>query len=165
MKKLFTFFSITFVLVLLFPGCSKEPAISADVKAILEATCNTPNSELHDPSAVLVIGSNTDMTDAEKDAVLQRQAEIDRNWEELLGEYFSPGSFDLFLSSYLRGWFLYDDPVPSKLVSMTLVSKDERQEVVDIQVDIDGTLTELTVTFRRNDDGLLYRTDMEEKYD
>ena len=159
MKKCFTFFSITFVLVLLFSGCSKEPAISADVRAILEATCNTPNSELHDPSAVLAIGASTDMTDAEKDAILQRQAEIDQNWEKLLGEYFSPGSFDLFLSSYLRGWFLYDDPVPSELVSITLVSKDEKREVVDIQVDVDGTLTELTVTFRRNDDGLLYRVD------
>ena len=159
MKKYIICICIITVLCTLILGCSKEPAISADVEAVLKATCNSPNAELHDPAC----RTSLDMSEEEKAAAEQRFEELNKNWEELLGEYFSPGSFDLFLSSYLRGYFLYDDPIPSELISMTLVSKDDTQEIVDIQVSVDGTMEELTVTFRRNPDGLLYRVDMQPK--
>ena len=159
MKRILFVFSFILSLVILFTGCAKEPAISADVEAVLKATCNSPNAELHDPAC----RTSPDMSEEEKAAAEQRFEELNKNWEELLGEYFSPGSFDLFLSSYLRGYFLYDDPIPSELISMTLVSKDDTQEIVDIQVSVDGTMEELTVTFRRNPDGLLYRVDMQPK--
>ena len=159
MKKYIICICIITVLCTLIPGCTMEPAISADVEAVLKATCNSPNAELHDPAC----RTSLDMSEEEKAAAEQRFEELNKNWEELLGEYFSPGSFDLFLSSYLRGYFLYDDPIPSELISMTLVSKDDTQEIVDIQVSVDGTMEELTVTFRRNPDGLLYRVDMQPK--
>ena len=155
MKKYIICICIITVLCTLILGCTKEPAISDDVEAVLKATCNSPNAELHDPAC----RTSLDMSEEEKAAAEQRFEELNKNWEELLGEYFSPGSFDLFLNSYLRGWFLYDDPIPSELVSMTLVSIDETREVVDVQVDVDGSIVELTVTFRRNPDGLIYRVD------
>ena len=155
MKRILFVFSFILSLVIFFTGCAREPAISADAEAVLKATCNSPNAELHDPAC----RTSPDMSEEEKAAAEQRFEELNKNWEELLGEYFSPGSFDLFLSSYLRGWFLYDDPIPSELVSMTLVSIDETREVVDVQVDVDGSIVELTVTFRRNPDGLIYRVD------
>ena len=140
MKKYIIYICIITVLCTLILGCAKEPAISADVEAVLKATCNSPNAELHDPAC----RTSLDMSEEEKAAAEQRFEELNKNWEELLGEYFSPGSFDLFLSSYLRGWFLYDDPIPSELVSMTLVSIDETREVVDVQVDVDGSIVELS---------------------
>lgn len=140
-------------------GCGNSNTISEDVEAVLTATMNTPNEALFDPEMLY----NSDMSDEEKAQVLAIQEEINKNWESLLGQYFSPGSFDQFLNSYIRTRFFADDPLPSSITSVTLVSKDDTQEVVDVQV-LEGEETlDLTVTFRRNPDGLLYRVEMEEK--
>ena len=151
--------SILCILCILFSGCGAEDTISDGAQAVLDAAINTPNAELHDPDLFTYPG----MSSEDKAAVEEGLAAIQANWEAKLGQYFSPGSFDLFMSSYLRTRFFADDPVPSKLVSATLVSRDKTLEVVDIQVDLDGTVSSFTVSLHYNEDGLFYRVEIIEK--
>lgn len=137
--------------------------IDEDVKAVLNATMNTPNTDLHDPGAVLALGVGQTMTAEEKAAIEQHYEELNRNWEELLGQYFSPGSFDLFLNSYIRSRFFADDPVPSELLDVDMVSVDENREVLEVQVKVGYRVQTFEVIIMRNPDGLLYRVEITEK--
>ena len=136
-----------------------DSRMGEDVKAVLQVTMNTPNAELFDPDVFVYPG----MDPAEKELAVQKLEEMDQNWESRLGQYFSPGSFDLFLNSYIRSMFFVDDPKISELQEMTLVSIDEGREVVETQVKVGGVMHTYTVTFLRNPDGLLYRVEIEEK--
>lgn len=157
MKNL-TFIIFTLCLFcIMIVGCSKDN-VSEGAEAVLNATMNTPNSDLFDSALII----SPDMSQEEKTKIEEQLAEVNANWETLLANYFSPGSFDLFLNSYIRTRFYADDPVPSKLIAMTLVFNDEKREVVNVQVEINGSIQYFTVTFLRNPDGLFYRVEIEE---
>lgn len=158
MKKYAPYICMFTLFCLLFSGCSTKKSLSEDAQAVLDATMNTPNAELFNPDIFIYPG----MDEEAKEQAQTMLEEIENNWEILLGQYFSPGSFDPFLNSYIRSRFFADDPLPSKLVSTELISKDDTQEVVEAQVYIDGQVSIFKVTFRRNPDGLLYRVDIEE---
>ena len=135
--------------------------IREDVKAVLNATMNTPNEDLFRSDAIIVVGK--DMPEEEKTAALALQEQLNENLEALVGQYFSPGSFDVFLNSTIRTRFFMDDPKTSELVDMDLISIDEKREVLDVQVKVGYRLQDFTVTFLRNDDGLFYRVEIVEK--
>ena len=150
---------IVFILICsLLLSCGSKDTISEGAQAVLNATMNTPNETLFNPEMLY----NSDMPDEEKAQVLAIQEEINKNWESLLGQYFSPGSFDQFLNSYIRTWFFADDPIPSKLISAELVSRDDTREEVNALVDLDGEIKTFKVVFLYNLDGLFYRVEIEE---
>ena len=103
------------------------------------------------------------MPEEEKAAALALQEQLNGNLEALVGKYFSPGSFDVFLNSYLRSYFFMNPAETTKVVSMELVTKEAKLEVVDVVVDMDGQESTFTITFRSNDDGLFYGVEMAEK--
>ena len=158
MKRLISLLCIFAILSVLLAGCG-EPTISEGAEAVLNACMNTPNKDLFDPAMVSALGASAE----DKSAALAAKEKVDSNWENLLSQYFSPGSFDNFLNSYIRSYFHFSFAQTCSIESMTLVSKDDRLEVVDVNVNMDGTVNAFTISFHYNEDGLFYRVDMEEK--
>ena len=157
MKRVIPLICIFAILSVLLSGCSK-PGISKGAEAVLNACMNTPNKDLFDPAMVSALGAGED----EKTAAIAAKEKVDRNWENLLSQYFSPGSFDNFLNSYIRSYFHFSFAQTCSIESMTLVSKDARLEVVEVNVNMDGTVNSFTISFHYNEDGLFYRVDMAE---
>ena len=158
MKRLVSLMCIFAILTVLLVGCG-EPKISEGAEAVLNACMNTPNKDLFDPAMVSALGASEE----DKAAAIAAKEQIDTNWENLLSQYFSPGSFDNFLNSYIRSFFHFGFAQTCSIESMTLVSKDDRLEVVEVKVNMDGTVNSFIISFHYNEDGLFYRVDMEEK--
>ena len=158
MKRFISLMCIFSILAVVLAGCG-EPKISEGAEAVLNACMNTPNKDLFEPSMVPPLGAS----EADKAASIAAKEKVDSNWEILLSQYFSPGSFDNFLNSYIRSFFHFGFAQTCSIESMTLVSKDDRLEVVEVKVNMDGTVNTFTISFHYNVDGLFYRVDMEEK--
>lgn len=158
MKRFISLLCIFAILSVLLAGCG-EPKISEGAEAVLNACMNTPNKDLFDPAMVSPLGASEE----DKAAAIAAKEKVDGNWEKLLSQYFSPDSFGLFLNSYIRSYFHFGFAQTCSIESMSLVSKDDRLEVVDVNVNMDGTVNAFTISFHYNEDGLFYRVDMEEK--
>ena len=158
MRKIIPVLCTIIIVCLIFSVCGSKDIISEGAQAVLNTTMNTPNTELFNPDLII----SPEMNEDEKEQVLIQQKEYNTRWETLLGQYFSPGSFDLFASSYIRTRFFADDPLPSKLISTELAFRDDTREEVNTQVDINGEIHTFKVTFLYNPDGLFYRVEIEE---
>ena len=163
MKRSARFLCVFCTLVLLLSACGGKETVSEGAEAVINACMNTPNEELFSQDAIVYIGGDAPMPEEEKAAALALQEQLNANLEALVGKYFSPGSFDVFLNSYLRSYFFMNPAETTKVVSMELVTKEAKLEVVDVVVDMDGQESTFTITFRSNDDGLFYGVEMAEK--
>jgi len=161
MKRSVRFLCVICSLVLLLSACGGKETVSEGAEAVIHACMNTPNEDLFRFDAMVAMGA--DMPEEEKAAALALQEQLNANLEALVGKYFSPGSFDAFLNSYLRTYFFMNPAETTKVVSMELVTKEAKLEVVDVVVDMDGQESTFTITFRYNDDGLFYGVEMAEK--
>lgn len=159
-KKLFVLMLIVCVGAL--PACSSsssEPEKASEAaEKIISAMMTCPNGDLYNPASVSVIGEGTEETKESEAEKQKEDGQVSENWEKEVGEYFSEGALDKFLTTGPAQMYLIEAEQTGTKISVSeisLLEKNELSEKIQATVSKGGQEETVTLLFKYDPDGLV----------
>ena len=129
----------------------------ANARHIISLMTTYPDTRYFDPEAITYLGEGVVTTPEEKEKVKAASEKVSQNWEDAVGSYFAPNSFDVFMSSspifrFLGDAYFQEQSISVKDITRTAV--DDKFQTFTVTLLVNGEEKEQVFHFRNDENDL-----------
>lgn len=152
------------LLALVFGGCSQKSSSTDEVsdaaRTVIETFMTCPNEDLYNDTMKGAIGSGTEkISDEEWEKINAAYEKVSENWEKAIGKYFADNSLEKFVDDGYVNRYMSEGK-QMKVESMELLEKDDSTEKVKVTALVEDKEQEITVEFKYNPDGRIWKVNL-----